>query len=262
MSLKILRAIAKTTMPISLESIIAFGDIGFVCLALETGEIVDEYVFIDACTRGHTEIVRLLLDLPWERGVDPSARDNKSLRFASRHGHTEIVRMLLNLPLDRGVNPEAYENEALRVACYRGQTDLVPLLLELEICVDPAASDNWGFHSGHTEIVRMLLDLPLTRGVNPAAENNEALQFTCSMGHTQIVRILLELPTERGVDPRVNGLIQYAIQHGHTEIVRLLLEPERGVNLLVALQCAILNGRTEIQRMLEAKIPWYRRMFL
>jgi hypothetical protein len=40
----------------------------------------------------------------------------------------------------------------------------------------------------------MLLDLPLDRGVNPAANNNEALQNACHFGRTEIVRMLLALP--------------------------------------------------------------------
>jgi hypothetical protein len=43
--------------------------------------------------------VRLLLDL--ECGV--TARNNDALRCAISYGHTEIVRMLFNLPLERGV---------------------------------------------------------------------------------------------------------------------------------------------------------------
>jgi len=86
---------------------------------------------------GHTEIVRLLIDLPLNRGVDPGARDKKAFRTACERCHTEIVRLLFDLPLNRGVNPAARDNEALRSACA----------------------------NGHTEIVRMLLDLPLDRGV-------------------------------------------------------------------------------------------------
>jgi len=48
---------------------------------------------------GHVEVVRLLLDLPLERGVNPAANDNLALRTAREIGHTEIVR----LPPDRGV---------------------------------------------------------------------------------------------------------------------------------------------------------------
>jgi hypothetical protein len=64
--------------------------------------------------------------------------------------------------LECGVNPAAEGNEAIRGACQRGQT----------------------------EIVRLLLDLPLKRGVNPGAYDNYALRISSEKGFTEIVRLL------------------------------------------------------------------------
>jgi len=130
-SLRLLRAIAKATTPITAVETAA-GDLAL--LAIEDGLIDVLNVFMHACRDGHTEVVRLILDLPLERGVDPTARDNEALRHASLNGNTEIVRLLLALPPDRGVNLSARDNEALRHACVR------------HAC-----------YHGHTEIVRMLL---------------------------------------------------------------------------------------------------------
>jgi len=69
---------------------------------------------LTACTKGHTEIVRLLLALPPERGVNPGAQNNFAFQSACQFGHSEIVRMLLDLPLNRGV--AANDNAALRMA--------------------------------------------------------------------------------------------------------------------------------------------------
>ena len=63
---------------------------------------------------------------PLERGVDPGAKNNEPLRQACANGHTEIVRLLLDLPLERGVDPGANDNEALRNA--NGNTYIVRLL--------------------------------------------------------------------------------------------------------------------------------------
>jgi len=88
--------------------------------------------YIYPTLRGRTEIVRMLLDLPLERGVNPSARFNAPLNYACRNGHTEIVRMLLALPLERGVNPAAHNNAALRLASERGFADICELLSTTE----------------------------------------------------------------------------------------------------------------------------------
>jgi hypothetical protein len=81
----------------------------------------------------------------------------------------------------------------------------------------------------------LLLDLPLERGVNPAADENGPLRNACFWGHTEIVRMLLDLPPEKRVNPvaRDNEGFRMARARGHTDIV-----------------C-----------MLKAKIPWYRRLF-
>jgi len=175
-----------------------------------------------ACHKRHTKIVRLLLDLPLECGVNPAAEDNEAIRGACQRGHTEIVRLLLDLPLECGVNPAAEDNEAIRGACQRGHTEIVRLLLDLplERGIDPAAVNNaaiWGASQrGHMEIVRLLLN----KGCHSAASINEAIRVACQSGHTEIVRLLLDLQLER--DDYV--ALQSASEFDHIEIVRLLLE--------------------------------------
>ena len=87
----------------------------------------------------------MLLDLPPERGVHPGAGDSWALQIASRNGHTEIVRLLLDLPLERG--PGAGDNYAIQRASRNGYTEIVRLLLYLppERGVHPAAYRNCPF---------------------------------------------------------------------------------------------------------------------
>jgi len=115
----------------------------------------------DACVNGHTEIVRMILDLPLDRGVDPADHDNLPLQYACDNGHTEVARILLDLPEDRGVEPSYDDSCVLRNAC----------------------------EHGHTEIVRLLLDLPLgltdARGLDEYIRT-EMLINACENGNTEV----------------------------------------------------------------------------
>lgn len=62
-----------------------------------------------------TEAVRVLLELPPERGVDPALDGNAALRLASENGHTEVVQVRLDLPPERGVDPATDNSVPLRV---------------------------------------------------------------------------------------------------------------------------------------------------
>ena len=66
-----------------------------------------------ACKNGHIEIIKLLLSLPKEYGIDPSARGNFAIRYASFYDHQEIVKLLLYLPKEYGVKPNNKENHII-----------------------------------------------------------------------------------------------------------------------------------------------------
>jgi ankyrin repeat protein len=119
-SLQILRTIAETNESKSLDAAIRANNACLAFLLIEDGATVDDNLFITACAHGRTEIVRFLLALPPERGVDPAARGNEAIQCASENGHMKIVRMLLDLPLERGVNPAVHDNKALRLRMLLG----------------------------------------------------------------------------------------------------------------------------------------------
>lgn len=74
LSLEVLRAIAQTPAPVSLEDAVKFGDARLVqLLIINDVDNVSIDTFYIACNLGQTEIVRLILDLPLERGVTSCA---------------------------------------------------------------------------------------------------------------------------------------------------------------------------------------------
>ena len=76
---------------------------------------------------------------------------------------------------------------------------------------------------GDTDKVKLLLTNPK---VNPAADNNHAIQSASVNGRTGVVRLLLNDPRVDPADDN-NFAIRLASGQGHIEIVRLLLADPR-----------------------------------
>ena len=155
-----------------------------------------------ASARGHTDIVRMLLERP---EVNPGAGDNEAIRLSSGHGYTDIVGMLLKRPQ---VNPGARDNEALVNAVRNGRTKIFQLLLA-DSRVDPSARSNLPFrfavYNARTDLVKLLL---ADKRVNPTDPNNAAilsmnLGYGPSFNHRyDTLKLLLE---DGRADPSVNN---------------------------------------------------------
>ena len=104
--------------------------------------------------------------------------------------------------------------------------------------------------SGDIDVVREFLQ---DKNIDPAYNDNAAIQCATKKGHTEIVRLLIADPR---VDPSVRGLVfNDACRRGHFEIVKMLLEdgridPTEPWNH--PLRAACLNGQIEIVRLLMA----------
>jgi ankyrin repeat protein len=127
--------------------------------------------------------------------VDSSAQNNRALITASSNGHYKIVELLLKI----GVNPFA-QHKALINACSVKRVDPIEL-------------------KNYLLIIQLLLG---NRGVNPAANQNEAIRHASRNGHYEIVKLLLK---DSRVDPSANDneAIRYASRNGHFKVVYLLL---------------------------------------
>ena len=70
---------------------------------------------------------------------------------------------------------------------------------------------------GYKGVVQFLCELPMDRGVDPAASpTNNALGNAARHGHKHVVQFLCELPTDRGVDPAAsnNEALRWAARNG------------------------------------------------
>ena len=101
-----------------------------------------------AATKGHLEIVKLLISVS-----DPKSLDSEALRLAAENGHLEIVKLLIPVS-----DPKAGGSEALRWAAENGHLEIVKLLIPMS---DPKSLDSnalrWAAANGHLEIVKLLI---------------------------------------------------------------------------------------------------------
>lgn len=108
-----------------------------------------------AADKGHTDIVKLLLDKGAEqRGM--------ALIFAAIEGHTAIVKLLLEYKVDPNFQ-DPLRVTALMVAAGEGDTDTVKLLLDKganQDLTDDAGRTafDWAIESGHAETAELLFE--------------------------------------------------------------------------------------------------------
>jgi len=102
--------------------------------------ITEGFMAMLACAirDGNIRIVKYLMSLPKEYGIDPSMRDNCAIRLASFEGKLEIVKYLMSLPKEYGIDPKVGMNHAY----LGGRWDILKYFSDIGIviCSDREAS--------------------------------------------------------------------------------------------------------------------------
>jgi len=183
-------------------------------------------VFIVACTRGFTNLVRELLDYP---DINQALANNEAMVSACYHGHTDIIKMLL---VDPRINPADQNNGAINGACRSHNMDAVRLLLA-DDRVDPNDPVNRSrpiYNTNNIEIIRLLMS---DKRVDPSADNNKAIRSAVKYGPNktraeQVKQLLtddrvLRLEVRHGLD---SAIIEARWQ-GLTGIAEMLITATR-----------------------------------
>ena len=148
-----------------------------------------------------------------------------SLSPAGR-GHTSIVRMLLEWP-DHPAQADCSNGEALVEAARGGHTDVLALLLARwpVATAMPCACEAMirAAEGGHVDAVRVLLGCSELHAPHADCLAGEALVRAASRGHTGVVELLLGYPRHAPrADCRGGEVLERAEVGGHADVLRLL----------------------------------------
>lgn len=145
---------------------------------------------ISAATRGHTEIVKLLLDQDTNLVELSKSNGKNALHFAARQGHLEIVNALLEKDPQLARRTDKKGQTALHMAVKGTNSEVVKALVEADpaIVMLPDRAGNTALHVAtrkkRSEIVNVLLSLPdihvnaLTRDHKTAFDIAEGLPLS------------------------------------------------------------------------------------
>ena len=119
------RHCSMTTAGYGLETALKCDNTKVVEFLLDTGIKTDDmnHEFMKACCSNNIEIVKSFL-----RRIDPAHDNNIAFRMACQRRRTPVLRLLLELPPEQGINPAACDNTSFRFACWNGYTEIVRLL--------------------------------------------------------------------------------------------------------------------------------------
>ena len=181
-----------------------------------------ELVFY-AAEKGCVETAQRLLQVCTDRGYY-----SKALTVAARKGHTEIVRLLVDAGADKE-SRDANRWTALLHAAAGGHTEIAGLLLDAG--ADKDVCNGFGksalllaTENGRTEISRMLVDGGADTDLQDKKTGKTALMYAASAGHTDIARLVLDAGADKDVRQRDGkSALLLAVVNRHIEITRMLV---------------------------------------
>jgi len=209
-----------------------------------------------AISKGHTEIVKLLLEYGADADYRTSEYDDTPLMLAARKGYTEIIKLLLEYGAD--INESKLLNSgksALIVAADYGFTDIVEILLEngadpnvldaeksscsvsigVRVLISPdrtheRAINGWSAlmyaaWAGDAEMVELLINAGADVNIRAKHSKDEtALMVASEAGHPEIVELLIDAGAD--VDAVGDGYtaLVYAVEYGKLDVIKVLIE--------------------------------------
>ena len=176
--------------------------------------------------------------IPWHQTAD----DNSAFQIAASNGNDAIVKYLMEEVHDE-VHDEVHSSilriflQVLDASCLHSRKSPKHNLSTLSdekygsiFSIDPAADDNCAIQgaasNGHLDVVNYLMGLDSKYGIDPTADDNCAIQFAALNGHLDVVKCLMGLDSKYGIDPAAddNRAIKAAALKGHLDVVEYLMD--------------------------------------
>lgn len=190
----------------------------------------------------------------------------KALISAVKRGHTEVVKLLIELGVDIETKGEVkawgvkFRSDALAMAAEEGRLEIVRLLIKAGI--DVKKSNAWGISAarlaalgGHTEVIRELV----AAGASIKGEHGRHLvENAIGKKKEETALSLIEMGAI-GKPEKAAGLLCDAVEKGLLRVVKALLQAgvdpkTRNQYDETALQVAEENGRTAIATILRKAV--------
>ena len=232
-----------------------------ICLNL-TGDREGQSGFVEACRWGNVEVVKRLLEVSEEKGIDLNVEDNEYGDYGEtgltaacseegfedhKEGCIAVVKLLVEASKTKKIDLSKCDR-AFANACRSGSLELVDFLIlhsdkiPLNImALNPLIEEGGpeeisGFvdacRGGHVEVVKRLIQIAEERNIDLNARDDEGetgLTGACQDGHLNVVEILVEASKTKKIDlnlKNTNGLssVEVAKEAGHDEIVKYLTD--------------------------------------
>jgi len=176
-------------------------------------------------------IIKLLLDY----GAEINSRTGSKLgisplMLAAMNGHTQAVKVLIDMGSDVNAQIETNRNTALTLACFQGRSDVVGLLLEKKANIEHRAKTGLtplmeAASGGYEQVGRVLLENGADVNAPPVPTTKDTvLTIAAEKGHLKFVQLLIEYGAQ--LDARnkkgCTGL-WLACHNGHLEVVQSLV---------------------------------------
>lgn len=198
-----------------------------------------------ACSRGHEEAAKILLDTGARLDSGLAFGYPTPLGHAINHGHHAIVQLFIGLgpdSVDLNSTTHCRRRPPLTAAARDGFYDTVDVLIhhgQGRVAVDTTKDINrrtplsYAAQFGHYKIVQLLANLPT---VNPDRKDkfgNTPLMLAATNGHVEVVKLLMNLGPDEVNANRTNvsgrTALQEAVYHDRLETVEALIaySPDR-----------------------------------
>ena len=192
-------------------------------------------MLIFAAERGHTEIVKFLIDAKANLNIKTNYGYTASM-LAAKGGHTEIVKFLIEAEADMNIT-DNFGKTTLMYAAKNGGTEVARLLIENKGDMN-ITDDHYGetalvhaAKNGRTEIVRLLIAAKADVNIK-ANYGYTALMLAASGGHTEIVKFLIDAKTNLNIKTNYgHTALMLAAKGGYTEVVKFLIDAKANLNI-------------------------------